>query len=505
MTLRSCIRKSCVCTCWKKWRPFYIFFSHSPTIIDEKYFHWKLTHFRKIYQGHLSFFWSWWHFFDTGRLTKILEGTLVVNWLKWYLEHYNLLHVTQSGFRKRATDHIMQLHDIVGKSLANKHHVLVVFIDIAKAYDMVCTDALLFKLLKMGINGWMFNFIRSFLTNCSFQVRVGSKLSMVKYPTNGILQESILSLILFSIVINDLLDGICSPVALYADDFSFWESGSSIKQLNDLCQQSLAKVAEWCDRWGFKISQLKSTAVLFTNKCKYQEISLKMHDEIIPIKTEHRSLGITFQSNGTYNSHIHQIHSKCLKRLNVLQLLTGITWGAAKQPLLNIYGALVRSVLEYGMEVFFLSKSSQDQLNKIQYEALWLCMGAMRSTPMICLLQASGEIPLHVKHKMLCLEYKAHLLTFNNHPALSLIADSWHELYLDTPKFQKFNMVTKDTVSPDTFNIDPINISNSPPWILHKTIIDRSLTHILYSQNPEIIKRTALYHLQENYPDFVHV
>jgi len=47
----------------------------------------------------------------------------------------------------------MQLHDIVGKSLANKHHVLVVFIDIAKAYDMVCTDALLFKLLKMGING----------------------------------------------------------------------------------------------------------------------------------------------------------------------------------------------------------------------------------------------------------------------------------------------------------------------------------------------------------------
>ena len=28
---------------------------------------------------------------------------------------------------------------------------------------------------------------------------------------------------------------------------------------------------------------------------------------------------------------------------------------------------------------------------------------------------------------------------------------------------------------------------------------------MLHSQNPEIINRNALYHLQENYPDFVYV
>jgi len=48
----------------------------------------------------------------------------------------------------------MRLHDIVSKSLANKHHVLTAFIDIAKAYDMVCTE-----LLKQGINGRMFDFM----------------------------------------------------------------------------------------------------------------------------------------------------------------------------------------------------------------------------------------------------------------------------------------------------------------------------------------------------------
>jgi len=111
---------------------------------------------------------------------------------------YHTMWISQSQASDRqyhaATRHSWQI-------LGNKHHVLAVFIDIAKAYDMVCTDTLLLKLLKMGTNRRMFNFIRSFLTNRSFQVRVGSKLSMVKYPTNGIPQGSILSPVLFSIVI----------------------------------------------------------------------------------------------------------------------------------------------------------------------------------------------------------------------------------------------------------------------------------------------------------------
>ena len=58
--------------------------------------------------------------------------------------------------------------------MVNEHHVLAVFIGIAKAYGTVCTDALLFKLLKLDINGKMFDLIRGFLTNRSFQVRFGS-------------------------------------------------------------------------------------------------------------------------------------------------------------------------------------------------------------------------------------------------------------------------------------------------------------------------------------------
>jgi len=118
-------------------------------------------------------------------------------------------------------DHIMRFHDVTNKPLANKHYVIAVVIDIEKVYVMMCKDVLLLKLLKMGIRGNLFTFFCSFLSNCSFQVYVGFSLFMIRHTATGIPQGSILSLILFSNVGNDLPDYIQTPAGLNADTFAF--------------------------------------------------------------------------------------------------------------------------------------------------------------------------------------------------------------------------------------------------------------------------------------------
>ena len=57
--------------------------------------------------------------------------------LKWHLEHNNKLSCQQSRFRNRieTIDHILRLHDIVQKSLVNKHSLPAVFTDIEKAHN----------------------------------------------------------------------------------------------------------------------------------------------------------------------------------------------------------------------------------------------------------------------------------------------------------------------------------------------------------------------------------
>ena len=172
----------------------------------------------------------------TSNVCKLFEKMIVCR-LNWFLEHHNVLHIAQSAFRQRCrtTDHLLGLHDAIHKSMANKHIVLSVFIDIEKAYNMVNKEVLLSKLLSYGISGRMFHFIRSFLSNRTFQVRIGYTLSMTERLENGTPQGSVLSPILFSLI-NDLRKRITSHAALYVDDFCFWECGSDITLLNQLCQ-----------------------------------------------------------------------------------------------------------------------------------------------------------------------------------------------------------------------------------------------------------------------------
>jgi len=74
----------------------------------------------------------------TSNVCKLFEKMLVCR-LNWFLEYHNVLHISQSGFRQRrkTTDHLLRLHAAIHKSMANKHNVLPVFIDVEKAYDMV--------------------------------------------------------------------------------------------------------------------------------------------------------------------------------------------------------------------------------------------------------------------------------------------------------------------------------------------------------------------------------
>ena len=79
--------------------------------------------------------------------------------------------------------------------------------------------------------------------------------------------------------------------------------------------------------------------------------------------------------------HIQKVVAKSRARLNVIRMSKGRSWVAGKRPLLTVYRSLVRSVIEYGMETYFVaSPSLLKPLQKIQNDALHLCTGALVST-----------------------------------------------------------------------------------------------------------------------------
>jgi len=106
-----------------------------------------------------------------------------------------------------------------------------------------------------------------------------------------------------------------------------------------------------------------------------------------------------------------------------------------------------------------------------------LCTGALVRTPVICLHHACNEMLLNIKHKFLCLKFKAHLLSLSDHPALSLTEDCWQERFLDSPSFCSFNMFTETEVDHSVFAAAPVRIPNIQPWPIQKP----TLTSLSYS------------------------
>ena len=108
----------------------------------------------------------------------------------------------------------------------------------------------------MGINGKMFTYIKQFLSNRTMQVRVGNTLSGTHTLKNGTPQGSIISHILFLVMINDLPANITKTDAtLFADDSCLFTSGRNLSSILNKMQDSLNKLVQWCDFNGFKINE----------------------------------------------------------------------------------------------------------------------------------------------------------------------------------------------------------------------------------------------------------
>ena len=112
------------------------------------------------------------------------------------------------------------------------------------------------------------------------QVRVGSTLSDEFVVENGIVQGSVLSPLLFSIMINDLPDNIQTSKALFADDCVIWDADLILEKAAQSIQNALDAISEWCWQWGLRISPNKSTAIIFSRKIKQPRINFK---SMVPI------------------------------------------------------------------------------------------------------------------------------------------------------------------------------------------------------------------------------
>ncbi len=120
----------------------------------------------------------------------------------------------------------------------------LVYLDFAKAFDSVNHRFLLDKLKLSGIDGAVLNWIKSYLSNLSYQVQIDGVLSEEASCLSGVPLGSVIGPLLF-LYINDLPTALGDSAFLFADDVKMVFPRSQSSNL----LSSLSSAWTWTGKW----------------------------------------------------------------------------------------------------------------------------------------------------------------------------------------------------------------------------------------------------------------
>ena len=275
------------------------------------------------------------------------------------------------------------------------------------------TNGVLDQLSKFNIEGKLLTWIQDFLRDRKIQVRVGDKTSDLHQMDNGSPQGSVLSPILFNVLINTLYDKLVGhPIDLtqFADDSAIWKTTKNVPAAIKILQETLNAIMEWADAWGFKLSGQKTVCVAF-NCAKLPSANVKklfIGNQVINFSACAKFLGMIFDHKLNWVKHIDDLVSRCNKDLNLMRYLSGTSYGADKSTLIKLYTALIRRKIDYGCQAYnSASKNQLKRVERIQNAALRIVTGAYKGTPALSLNVECNMPPLEFRRQEMQLKYWA--------------------------------------------------------------------------------------------------
>lgn len=297
----------------------------------------------------------------TSIFSKILEKAI-----KNRFYRFLQLSSRQYGFQRGSStlSAAVDLVEDITSKLESKNHVIVVFVDLQKAFDTVQHDTLLKKLFNSGIRGPAYKLISSFLSGRKQFTRVNKTDSTTLNVNMGVPQGSVLGPLLYlAYVENVILAGLNASHYMFADDTALVYHGPDLHLLETLINEDLSRFYDWLCANGLVVNESKSVFMHFHPRNK-TALPLNILINNAPIKqaNSHKYLGLSIDDKLTWDSHIDNIINGqirglvgCFRRIN--QYLT-------RECKYLLYNAYIQSTLTYLMILWI--NTSVYNLNRLQ-------------------------------------------------------------------------------------------------------------------------------------------
>ena len=272
-------------------------------------------------------------------------------YMSFHLRSNNLITDVQYGFLSgRSTEfQLLEFYNIITKSINHNVCADIIYLDMAKAFDKVPHNKLLYKLSNYGICGNVMCWFESYLDSRLQRVKVNNIFSPFLSISSGVPQGSVLGPLLFLIYINDLpsIFNIEINAYLFADDAKLSLSYRSPNERH-IMQLALDIFSKWTKDWDLELAEHKCCVMSMGNQ-SFSTPQYTLNGKLLSDKSEFKDLGLTFESSFKFTLHIENICSKARYLCNtIFRCFSSNNYLA----ILSAYISYIRPILEYNSSIW---------------------------------------------------------------------------------------------------------------------------------------------------------
>ena len=295
---------------------------------------------------------------------RIFENILLNKMLN-YIEINNIIPSCQYGYRKCTS--ISDLHIDMQKIIFESQNrsdvkaIDIMFLDFSDAFDTISHKRLFKKLEFYKFSNDFIVLLKECFKNRTQIVKYNKCFSKEINVVSGTLQGGVISPILFNLYIADIVKGINSHIFQFADDICLVKIIQDINDSNSL-QIDLDKIFQFSNENSLKLNPEKCEYMRITRKNIEQNV-YKINDKIVKTVLNHKHIGIFYDSQLSFSSHIDYIICKALKKYNTLRILCKRVNGKTFLKLYNVY---IKPILEYSNLSIVLTDTQSERLEKVQ-------------------------------------------------------------------------------------------------------------------------------------------
>lgn len=171
----------------------------------------------------------------------------------------------------------------------------------------------------------------------------------------------------------------------------------------------------------------KCNCVVFSRNRREDEsdiLELNLFGEKISNCKSTTFLGIRFDNRLSFSDQVSYIENTCLKRLNILKILSNRRWKVRKEILVKIFVLLIRSIIDYSSLILSsLCKTRLLKLQRIQNSAIRTIFHLSRRTSVNELHRVARLETIEARLKRLNRTYVVRGLAFKNPIVIDLVKE----------------------------------------------------------------------------------